>query len=290
MPTYANAYRLLEEVRYGIGEYSDALVSGMLPGTHRNEYLMNEINRAQMLIYALALDRIPGEFLKKADLTGVDSVFTLPADFAQVIIFKNERKLKVERINVDRLSRSGGSDRLYYRMGNTLILEKSGVTDTYELWYRSRPRQIHTSRFLADNAVNDLALDTAKIARIDDYYNGMKIENINLNKVDTISDFVAATGLATVVTGGTHNKGDFYGLVPELPEPLHILISAKAILNIRSTSPVIKSKPTKADFELYNDLLVTAFEAYSDYEEDVDFEEIFTDNMPPARQWGIVAE
>lgn len=290
MPTYANAYRLLETVRLAIGEYSEALVNDQLPGTHRNQYLMDEINRAQQLIYALALHRIPGEFLKKAEITGVDSVFTLPSDFAQLVVFKDDKKRKIERINIDSLSRTGGTSLLYYRQGNTLVLEKSGITDTYELWYKSRPRVIHASRLPEDIDGSDLALDVNKIARIDDYYNGMRIEDITQNNVDVIDDFVASTGIATLQGTGTYNKGDHYGLVPELPEPLHILIAPKAVLNIRTTSPVVKSKPTKADLDLYNDLLVSAFEAYSDYEEDVDLEEAFSDNYPHGRRWGIIAE
>jgi hypothetical protein len=190
-------------------------------------------------------------------------------------------------VGLDNLSRTGGSDLLYYRKGQTLVLDKSGVTDTYSLWYYKKPRTIHASRFGSDGTAQAY-LDTKKIARVDDYYNGMLIENATDNTIDEITDFVASTGIATVTNN--HGKGDHYGLVPDLPEPLHVLIDSKAILNIRTTSPVVKSKPTKADMDLYNDLLISSFQAWSDHEEDVDFEEVFTDFEPHVKQWGIVAE
>ena len=287
MPTYANAYDLLKEVRMGIGEYSEALVNDQLPGTHSNDYIMGEINKAQQLIYALAFERIPGAFIENVDITGVDSVFALPWDFGTLMHFKDDRNRNVERVGIDNLSRTGGSDLLYYRKGQSLVLDKSGVTDTYTLWYRKKPRKIHAGRFSTDGTAQAY-LDTKKIARLDDYYNGMKIEIATDNEIDEITDFTASTGIATI-TGNT-SKGDHYGIVSELPEPLQVLIGTKAILNIRATSPTVKAKPTKADFDLYNDLLIASFSAFSDMEEDVDFEEMVSDFAPHVKQWGIVAE
>lgn len=295
MPTYLNAYELLREVRLGIGEYSDAILNGLQRGTHTNRFLMGEINKAQKYVYNLALSRLPNYFIGKADLTGVDSVFTLPADFGTLIAFKNDKKTKLSRITVDNLSPGTGSKLLYYQQGKTLVLERSGITDTYELWYRKRPRDIHAGRFLddSDDDVGQIYLDTGQCARLDDYYNGMIIENTNRNEFSTASDFVGTTGVVTLEDLTLANdwaKGEFYGVVSELPEALHVLIGPRAILSARTVSPVVKSKPTKADFDLWNDLMITTFQAFTDQEEDVDIEEIFSDFAPHAMRWGIVAE
>jgi hypothetical protein len=42
--------------------------------------------------------------------------------------------------------------------------------------------------------------------------------------------------------------------------------------------------------DLFNDELVTTFQAWSDGQEDVDIETVFSDFAPAARSWGIVAE
>lgn len=295
MPTYLNAYELLRNVRLGIGEYSDALLNGQQRGTHPNSFLMGEINEAQKYIYNLALSRLPGYFIGKADLVGVDSVFTLPADFGTLIAFKNDRKTKLNRISVDNLSPTGGTKLLYYQRGNTLVLEKSGITDTYELWYRKRPRAIHAGRFLddSDDDVGQIYLDTGQCAKLDDYYIGMIVENTTLNEFGTVADFAGATAMATLADLTVANdwaKGEFYGVVSELPEALHTLIAPRAILGVRTISPVVKSKPTKADFDLWNDLLITTFQGFTDQEEDVDIEETFSDFAPHVMRWGIVAE
>jgi hypothetical protein len=291
MPTYSNAYEILKKVRYGLSEYSDPIQTGMQGATtHPNELLMDEINSAQLYLYSLALNRSPGYFIGKAEIVGVDSEYALPNDYGGLIVFLDDRLRKVERVRQDNLTRStsgGGSKRLYYHKGSNLVLDKSGVTDTYTLWYRKKPRNIHAGRNSTAGTA-EITLDERFAARIDDYYNGMIIENVNENIFDQISDYVGTTRVATITNNSS--KADFYGLVSDLPEVFHHLIAKKALLNIRTTSALVKSRATKADMDLFNDELVTTFQAWSDGQEDVDIETVFSDFAPAARSWGIVAE
>ena len=289
--TYLNCYELLRQVRQGLGEYSEALVNGLMPGTHANDYLIDEINKAQGYLYALALKRMPGDFLGKASLTGVAGVFTLPADFATLLLFQDNYGNQVHRARPDQLHKPNatGSARMYYQKQRTLVLDKESVTDTYTLWYRRRPRRIHTGRTTAAsvNPATDITMGAAA-AKIDDYYNGMVVENITADTIDTITDYVGSTRKGTVSVATA--KNDYYGLVSELPEILHDLITPKALLSIKSTSPLVKVRVGTAEANEFTTLLATTFAAYHDAEEDVDQEEIFADFGPKMLLGGIRAE
>lgn len=287
--TYQNCYELLKRLRQGLGEYSEALVTGLMAGTHSNDYLVDKLNDAQEYIYSLALKRVPGYFLQKASLTAVGSVFTLPADFGKLVLFLDAGGNHVYRATPGQLKKPSGKgySRLYYHKQNTLVLDKDGVTDTYTLWYRSRPRKLHTGRATA-TGVETLYIDDEHAVKIDDYYNGMLVENVTAGAIDTITDYLASTRAAVV--SGNFTKNDFYGLVSELPETLHGLIGPKALLDIKLTSPLVKQRADSKDISLFNDLLATTFSAWLDDMEDEDLEEVFSDFGPRVRGYGIVAQ
>lgn len=288
MSTYLNCYKLIEQVRQGLGEYSEALVSGLRPGTHSNDYIVDEINKAQNYLYALAIKRMPGDFLGKVLLTAAAGVFTLPADFATLLLFQDDKGNKVHRARPDQLHKPSrtGSNRLYYQKQRTLVLDNQSITDTYTLWYRRRPRRIHSGRAGADGT-GTVTLG-GKAAKIDDYYNQMTLENVTADQVDVITDYTGSTRVA-VITNNT-SKNDFYGLVSELPEILHDLISPKALLTIKTTSPLVKVRASKMELNEFNTLLATTFAAYHDDEQDVDQEEVFADFAPKNLLGGIRAE
>ena len=252
MSTYENCYKILESVRYGINEYSTGYVQGTdTTCPHSNSYLVDKINTAQRFIYTLLFPRIPGQFLTETSLTGSDSVFTLPWDFGRLRWFKDDYGNQVYPIDVDRLHYSGatGYDRLYYRKGNTLVLDKDGVSDTYTLYYYKKPRDLDQGK-ASDGGTNSITLaSTGK--KIDDYYNNMTIENITQDWTDTISDYTGSTRVATLAA----NDGaadDYYGIVSDLPEMFHFLIAPKAVHLVKAESPITKEKPKKTELDEWN--------------------------------------
>jgi hypothetical protein len=260
--TYKNAYTLLEEVRDGLNEYSTAYVQGTdTTGIFRNAHLLNCIDRAQSLLHALLVKHVPNNFLTSAEITGVDSVYDLPWNFGTVREFKDENGYKVYRSGIDALPvNSGvGSDRFYYRSGQTFVLNKSGVTETYTLWYYTKPREIHLGQGGANCAATVFHLGS-DAKNIDDYYNGMTIENITQGTVETISDYTGSTALATVT--GTPVTDDWYGIVSEIPEAFHHLIAPRAIMIAKAEHPVSPKAPTTAEASMWKDEVSEALTSY----------------------------
>jgi hypothetical protein len=116
----------------------------------------------------------------------------------------------------------------------------------------------------------------------------MIVEDVTADTVSTITDYVGSTRVASLSVATT--KNDFYGLVSELPEVLHDLIVPKALIAIKSTSPLVKMRVSKDEINEYNQLLASLFSAYHDAEEDVDTEEILGDFGPKTLLGGIRAE
>lgn len=286
MATYDNCYEILANVRYGINEYSSAYMAGTdTTCPHQNSYLVRMINRAQRHIYNMLLQREKGIFLESASLTGVNSVFTLPWDFGRLAYFKDENGAQVFPVPVQKLKATNatGSDRLYYRDGNTFVLDKAGVTETYTLLYYRKARDLDQGSSSTGGAQTVTLASTAK--GIADYYNGMVVENVTDNTVDTISDYTAVR-VATV--SNTWAASKTYGIVSDLPEMFHFLIAPKAIHYTKAESPVIQEKPTQSELLLWVEMFRETFKAYVGTE-DVDIEEIFCDYGMPARTFtGIV--
>ena len=274
MSTYENCYEILGDVRKGLNEYNEGYHNGTdTTGPHRNEYLVKKINEAQRFLYAILLQRIPGEFLQETTLTGVNSVYTLPWDFGRLLYFKDEYGRQVFPISPKklRLTEETGTDRLYYRKGNTFVLDKAGVTETYTILYYRKPRDLEQGRAISGGSQSITLASTAK--GIADYYNGMTIENITNDWIDTIDDYTAAR-VATISETAVAN--DYYGIVSDLPEMFHFLIAPKAIHLVKSSSPVVQEKPTEYELKNWNNLLVETLKAFVG-SDDEDVEELFVD-------------
>lgn len=279
MSTYENCYEILGDVRKGINEYSTALHQGTdTSNAHSNSYLVKKINAAQRYLYALLFQRMPEEFLEEISLTGVDSVYTLPWDFGRLIYFKDENGNQVFPIGVKklRLTEETGSDRLYYRKGNTLVLDKDGVSKTYTLHYYRKPRDLDQGKAPAGASTSITLASSAK--KIADYYNGIIIENITKDWIDTISDYTAAR--VATIGAETAAGDDYYGLVSDLPEPFHFLIAPKAVHLVKASSPVIQEKPSSQDLKEWNNQLIETLKAFVG-SDDTDIEELFLDCDQP---------
>lgn len=282
MPIHKNCYELVREVRQGLNEYDDALASGDdTVGAFRNDFIVTQINRAIRDLFALIARRKPNEFLKEQSLTAVNSVFTLPADYGKLILFRDDYGRKVYPIEQveRRLAEQTGSERLYYQKGRTLVLDRAGITSTYTLIYKSKPREIHLGKAQA-GGVGSITLAPKSSILTADHYNGMTIEDVTADFASEIIDYTAAR-VATIT--GTAVAGDLYGLVPEIPEWSHGLIAPKATIYCKLL-PSSKEPPGKAEVQLFNEQLIALFREYATADEDQDFESIFTSFEPKTGQ------
>jgi len=274
MSTYKNAYQLLSDVRYGINEHSTAFIDGTdTTGAFQNEYIISKINEAQRYIYSFLFKRFSGFFLAASEIVGVNSVFALPWDCGAVRYFKDENGYRVSQIDVDNLHAASatGSDNLFYRKGNSLVLDRANVSATYTLYYYKKPRDIDQGIAVAGGALSITLASTAR--KLVDYYNGMIIENITQDWFDTITDYSAR--VATILETATVD--DYYGIVPDMPEMFHEFIAPIAVYKIKLESPVTQEAPKQGFLGDINESLLSAARSYSDISLDVTAEEIFCD-------------
>jgi len=272
MGTYENCYDIIADVRHDINEYSEAYVQGADEGAFSNELITQKINLSQFYLYNLLFQRKPHLFRKEVSLTAVDSVFTLPVDFAKLEWFKDDNGIQVREIGVGDITPDGVSELLYYQQGNTLILEKSGSTKTYTLFYRWMPRRIFSGK-AADGGVASITFPTVA-RKTADYYNNMLIENKTKDWVDTITAYSTAR-VATITE--TAAASDYFGLVSELPETFHHLIAPKASMLLRASSPIAQNRVSKEERDMFTEDLIETLRAYSGPNDDQDLVAIFED-------------
>ena len=243
-----NTYEIVAEVRRAVNDYSEAKVQATdTSGSFSNEIIIKHINDAQKFLFDIVFTRKSELFLTSSNLTGVASVYTLPADFLRLFRFQTADNYKIGPVNVHQLhiTGDGGSKYSYYRKGNTLVLDKDGITDVCKLWYFARPRLLTMGKVQTGGALS-MTLSTA--ARLEaDYYNGMEIEDITGDKLGTISDYTAARVATIDFTAGT---ADYYGIVPEIPEPFHGLIGRRAGM-IMKNYPQSPIKATKLEADMF---------------------------------------
>jgi hypothetical protein len=280
MSTHKNCFELVREVRQGLNEYSDALATGDEEGAYRNDFLITLINRATRQLFALISRRRPNEFFREAQLTGVDSVFTLPADFGKLVLFRDPDGAKVHAMAQDerRWSNQSGYQNMYYQKGRTLVLDRAGIASTYTLIYKASPRDIHQGKLAAaDNALDTVTLDASRASKLADFYNGMTIEDISADWATPISAYT--TGRVATVTGFDGEAGDFYGMVPEIPEWAHMLIAPLATINAK-TNEISKEKASKEEIAAFTELMITTFREFATPDDDQDLEDLFSYQGP----------
>ena len=279
MSSYLNAYEIVAKVRRAVNEYSTGKMQATdTSGPFSNELILDAIHDAQKFIFDLLFVRCPHLFLSSSDLTGSSSVYTLPSDFLKLRRFETSDKVKISLISVDgrHLNDNGGSKYLYYRQGNTLVIDKDGLGDTCTIWYYTRPRRIDMGK-VQTGGVLSMTLATSARKEVD-YYNNMIIEDITADFSSTISDYSAARVATIAATAGT---ADYYGIVPELPEEFHHLISRRAIMIMKgypqNTVPLVRT-----EYEMFKEDLVETIRSYvGDLDiGDVTPEDVFMDLEP----------
>jgi hypothetical protein len=284
--TYENAYKLIRDVRIGLNEFSANLWTGSdTSGKFDNTYILDQINAAQARIYALMMKTEARDvFQTSTTITGSSSAYTLPADFGRIIQFEDDNGDKVYPSSSTILPKTGetGNDRLYYRKGNTLVLNKSGVSDTYTLKYFKRPRQLTWGLAATSSGLNALYLaDTDVTNRTNDYYNNFIVDNYTQGKSGTISDYVGSTRVAT--TDGTITwvaSTDYYGTVSDLPFETHKLIAPLAIILVKSQHPAAQERPSKSEMDLWATMMMETIVAFTNQPDDVPLESVFCDFEP----------
>lgn len=260
MPTYnGNAYEILSQVRYGINEYSTALVQGTdTTGSFQNAELMRNINNAQYYIWSILYYQFPEYFLKSASLVFTDSVASLPSECFKIKEVSDSDGYPINPINVNQRHISGGgSEHLYYRYGNTLRIDEDSVTDTGTIWYYRRCRELDIGTTSAGGALSATLATTAKA--IADYYNDMLIENVTDSTVDTITDYSAAR-VCTV--SNTWASSKYYGIVSDLPEIFQPLISEYAIMQMKK-SPKVPLQVAASDIALFQEMLRESMKSFA---------------------------
>jgi len=272
----SSCYSIVEDVRKGINDFSEEKLNGTEEGAFSNQYVLSKINNAQRYLYSVLIKRIPEQFLSSKDITGINSVYTLPQDFGRLIVFQDEygRKVYSLKANQLKLKDASGSDRFYYRKGNALILDKDGVTKTYTLWYYRRPRDLIFGKATAGGANSITFASTASTTA--DYYNGLYLENVTQEWTYEITDYSTAR-VATV--SGTAEANDYYGIISDLPEPFHFLISLKAIMDINAESPIAMRRTDRTDLALFQDQLSETISAFAPIADD-DADDPYTDYDP----------
>lgn len=281
MSTYLNAYEMIAQMRIALNEYSSAFMTGVVDaGAHNNLRLIQHINNAQRYIHAMLKKRTPGLFRKTNDTLAVtDSVITLPGDFGVLELLRDSSGLQIFPLETKsrKRSSSAGSDQFYYREGNLLKLDKAGVTGTVELIYFRRIPELTYGQAQATSGASSLVMQSNAKAIVD-YYNGVGIENVTDEVVDTISDYTAVR-VATV--GGTWAEDDWYGTISVIPEDFHPFIVDLALIRERIENPIVQIKPTSADWDLFTEQLSEAITSFGWGNEDEDPNDLFEDFDPP---------
>ena len=280
--TNENAYKLIRDVRIGLNEYSAALWAGTdTSGKFDNTYIINKLNLAQARMHALVMKSDAKEiFYTSASVTVTSSVITLPHDFGRILQLEDEDGYKVfpSSARITPVSGREGSDMLYYRKGNTFVLNKSGVSNTYTIKYYKQPRKMTYGAAGAGSGLNSLILAATDLSSgRNDYYNDLTIDNYTQGLYATISDYVGSTRVATTDNTITWATSDVYGTIPDLPQELHVLVAPLAVILIKSEHPAAQERPGAAETKMWAEMFMEAIVGLSNQPEDISLEAIFCD-------------
>ena len=279
MSTFLNAYECLKQVRLALHVYDVDTTQGVQDDLYfNNDYLMQKINNAQRYVYNRIFNLAPERFLAIETATFSGSSYTLPWDFARLSELRDENGRKIHRAMGKTSARvaSSGNEGYYYQQGNTLVLDKSGLSKNCTLIYYTKPRDMDQGRIGTTSAGSITLGKSAK--KIADYYNGMLIENDSDSSdyVDTITDYTADR-VATITATTTSEEEDVYGIVSELPEPVHFLIPIKAVIDIKLEHPLSKIPIGRTEQKAFDELLEDTLLVFGKPSSDITISEILDD-------------
>jgi len=223
-----DAYKMFMEVRQNIGEES---------ASHwTDREILMKLNGTQKRLWS-KLGQVPGDWLvDSVSVTALASVITLPSDCAKPIYLEDSSGYEIpisDTVREKRLTDPTGLSLespglIAYPLGNTLVINTTGDSSTYTLWYIARYRDLALGVAGANSGANALHLEAGMMPRIeDDYYNDAKVRTYTTGTYapeleDTITDYVGSTLIATV--SGTPAETDLYGTVSQLPEESYMVM------------------------------------------------------------------
>lgn len=280
---HENAYKFISDVRQGLNEYSTALWAGTdTSGKFSNNYIIEKLNAAQARMYALIMkSEVRAIFYESASVSVSSSAITLPWDYGKILQLEDADGYKVfpSSAKITPITGEEGNENLYYRDGNTLVLNKSGVSATYTLKYFKKPRKMTYGIAAASSGLNTLVMAATDITMLrNDYYNGLIVDNYTQGNYGSISDFVASTRVATTDSSITWVAStDYYGTVPDMPEEFHHLIAPLAVIIIKAEHPAAQERPNQVEVNLWASMFAEVMSAFSNQPDDIPIEWIFTD-------------
>jgi hypothetical protein len=261
MPTYiGNMYEILSQIRYGLNEYSTALVQGTVTtGAWANEELTRAINNSQNHIWSILFEQFPEYFMKSASIVFTSSVATLPSDCYKIKEISNSDGCPLSPMGVEQrhIHSGSGSKYGYYRYGSTIRIDQDNVSDTGTIWYYWQCRELDTGMTSAGGAASATLATTSKA--IVDYYNGMRIENVTDSTVDTITDYSAAR---VAVVSNTWAASKYYGIISELPTIFHPLIPDYALIQLKK-NPKSPEGINVIDIQLFDQMLSSSMKSFA---------------------------
>lgn len=287
MPTYQNAYELVSQVRVALNEGGPAYVQGQdTSGAFQNAFILKAINDAILEIYSLLVQRIPEEFLVVESVSPTNGEIALPANFGRLLEIRGPDGVRGAGIGVQERARrpEWGSKLRYYSKGSRVVIDSNHPDSLYTLAYLRRPREVHHG--VIDGATAGppptITLDEAA-KKVASYYDGMLIEIVSEDAVETIQSYTAAR-VATV--SASHPVGSWYGIVPDLPEWAHSLIAPRAVIRCK-THPASPEKPSPAEIRDYQEMLRLTVGTFAVAKTPTNWETIFVSHDDGS--WGAFA-
>lgn len=202
----SNAYDMLALLRDNVGEVAAA------QWTDAN--LLRRLNVAYYNVTRM-VSKTAGQWLvKSASLTAVASVLTLPDDCSKLVYVEDSSGNPVNWLgsvaqrSVSRRAAAVQGFVSYnevYPLKNTIEINSTSDTGTYNVWYQQRAIELHAGTASA-GGVSLLTLQPDRNADVrNDYYNGATIDVVSGDNSGryTITDYVGSTRVATLYPSST---------------------------------------------------------------------------------------
>ena len=214
-----NAYWMVEEIRNNVNEVE--------PKHWTNKELLRKLNFAQRSMWLYLAQQTGDWFLTNKDITASESVIALPSDCAKpVYVEEISTGMPIEltgTVGERRLTRGSGrygiSQRDAYLKGNSIVVNEEDYGEQVTLWYQKKCVDLHMGLTGEESGLNTIQFDEDNAPSLeDDYYNGVTVQLIGNNSIETsveIEDYDGAKWLATAP--GSFNVDTNYGTVSTLP-------------------------------------------------------------------------